>query len=257
MMTIKEIRKITGLSQAKFSEKYGIPRRTVEDWERGIFSPPAYLITLLERVVKEDFDGGMKMFKTDRVKFGMKAKAMEETAIEISRKFGSADEYRYYDDRGTLLCRGNIRAVIESVMFESRCIKEWDQLGILEAGAWEYNEDIDESEWMCRGTIDAEDVMEMIEEHKYFYEFYDKRSGEAVEHSEDDLKYVLEEWLSRGDTDTVYVRYMNAAGWVDDAFEITREDIEPKNSEFWSRRGNLKPALIKKIEDMEYKSLWK
>ena len=85
----------------------------------------------------------------------MKARAMEETAIEISRKFGPADEYRYYDNRGTLLGRGNIRAV------------------------------------------------------------------------------------------------------VDDAFEIEYSDIEPDNDEFWSRRGNPKPALIEKIEDMELMSLKK
>lgn len=256
MMTIKEIRKITGLSQAKFSEKYGIPRRTVEDWERGIFSPPAYLITLLERVVKEDFDGGMKMFKTDRVKFGMKARAMEETAIEISRKFGPAEEYRYYDNRGTLLGRGNIRAVIENMMFESRWIKEAESLGIIEAGDWEYNEDIDETEWKSRGTIDAEDVIEMIEEHKYFYEFYREHVCDVQEDFVDDLESALLR-LKSGETDRIFVRYLNAEGWVDDAFEIEYSDIEPDNDEFWSRRGNPKPALIEKIEDMELMSLKK
>lgn len=49
---IKEIRKMTGLSQAKFAEKYSIPRRTIENWESGKTSPPPYVITLLETVVK-------------------------------------------------------------------------------------------------------------------------------------------------------------------------------------------------------------
>ena len=55
-MTIKEIRALTGLSQRKFCDRYNIPRRTLEDWEAGISNPPTYVIELLERTVKEDYD---------------------------------------------------------------------------------------------------------------------------------------------------------------------------------------------------------
>jgi len=54
-MTVKEIRTLTGLSQARFAEKYGIPKRTLEKWEQGETTPPAYLVKLLERAVKEDY----------------------------------------------------------------------------------------------------------------------------------------------------------------------------------------------------------
>lgn len=54
-MTIKELRSLTGLSQKAFSDKYGIPKRTIEDWEAERRTPPEYVIKLLERVVKEDF----------------------------------------------------------------------------------------------------------------------------------------------------------------------------------------------------------
>lgn len=53
---VREIRKATGLSQVKFGQKYGIPRRTVEDWEAGVMNPPAYVIDFLERVVKDDLE---------------------------------------------------------------------------------------------------------------------------------------------------------------------------------------------------------
>lgn len=53
-MDIKEIRKITGLSQEKFSKKYNIPKRTLEDWERNIRSCPEYVKDMLERCVKMD-----------------------------------------------------------------------------------------------------------------------------------------------------------------------------------------------------------
>lgn len=64
-MTIKEIRALTGLSQVKFAEKYGIPRRSVENWELDKDKPshrecPEYVINLLENavvsgMVPEDF----------------------------------------------------------------------------------------------------------------------------------------------------------------------------------------------------------
>ena len=54
-MNIKEIRFISGLSQQAFSEKYKIPKRTIENWEGGKRNPPEYVILLLERAVKEDF----------------------------------------------------------------------------------------------------------------------------------------------------------------------------------------------------------
>ena len=43
----KELRVSTGMSQRKFAEHYGIPRRTVEDWERGINKCAPYLIELI------------------------------------------------------------------------------------------------------------------------------------------------------------------------------------------------------------------
>ena len=57
-MRFKEIRKLTGLTQSAFAEKYNIPKRTVENWEStssNARKAPEYVLDLLERVVKEDF----------------------------------------------------------------------------------------------------------------------------------------------------------------------------------------------------------
>ena len=54
-MTITEIRNITGLNKTKFAEFYKIPYRTLQDWEAGKSKPPAYVLPLLERCVREDF----------------------------------------------------------------------------------------------------------------------------------------------------------------------------------------------------------
>lgn len=56
----KIIRQMSGLTQDAFSRKYGIPKRSIENWEAtsdaAYREPPEYLLKLLERVVKEDFN---------------------------------------------------------------------------------------------------------------------------------------------------------------------------------------------------------
>lgn len=51
----KAIRAKSKLSQVKFSARYGIPRRTIENWESGDTVPPGYVLELLDRAVSEDF----------------------------------------------------------------------------------------------------------------------------------------------------------------------------------------------------------
>jgi transcriptional regulator with XRE-family HTH domain len=55
MTRIETIRKRTGLNRTKFAERYGIPLRTMEEWEAGRRIPPAYVDVLLDRAVREDF----------------------------------------------------------------------------------------------------------------------------------------------------------------------------------------------------------
>lgn len=66
-MTSKEIRAATGLTQARFSELTGIPRRTLQDWERGIRTPPPWLEKMLAAYLREhgcpsDQEGGKKVY---------------------------------------------------------------------------------------------------------------------------------------------------------------------------------------------------
>lgn len=58
---MKEIRALTGLSQVKFANKYGIPRRTYENWESGTARCPEYLINLLEFAVKSEYEKNSKI----------------------------------------------------------------------------------------------------------------------------------------------------------------------------------------------------
>lgn len=53
-MTSTEIRYIAGMSRVAFARKYGIPIRTIEDWDAGKTHPPEWVMALLERAVRED-----------------------------------------------------------------------------------------------------------------------------------------------------------------------------------------------------------
>lgn len=78
MKTIKEIREYSGLSQKKFAGKYGIPVRSIENWESGARKCPEYLTSLLERAAVEDF----KKFQVEY------AFAENVTAVEEWHKLG-------------------------------------------------------------------------------------------------------------------------------------------------------------------------
>lgn len=51
---IKKIRTGAGMSQRELSERYGIPTRTIEDWETDKRTPPTYVVNLLARAVEDD-----------------------------------------------------------------------------------------------------------------------------------------------------------------------------------------------------------
>ena len=48
---IKELRKKAGLSQSKFSAKFGIPVRTLQQWEQGISAPPEYVVRMMAYIM--------------------------------------------------------------------------------------------------------------------------------------------------------------------------------------------------------------
>lgn len=50
-MTVADLRKETKLSQRQFAELFGIPVRTLQQWEQGKSAPPAYVLSMMERLL--------------------------------------------------------------------------------------------------------------------------------------------------------------------------------------------------------------
>lgn len=54
---IRRMRQQTGLNRKQFCDKYGIPYRTMQDWEDGKSKPVEWAEKLLRRAVRDDFPG--------------------------------------------------------------------------------------------------------------------------------------------------------------------------------------------------------
>ena len=49
MKNISDLRKKAHMTQKEFSQKYDIPLRTIQKWERNGSTPPEYIIELIDR----------------------------------------------------------------------------------------------------------------------------------------------------------------------------------------------------------------
>lgn len=54
MQTIKDMRHALGMTQAEFAAALGIPRRSVQNWETGVNTPPAYVVELIQYRIAHD-----------------------------------------------------------------------------------------------------------------------------------------------------------------------------------------------------------
>lgn len=52
--TIKHLRLSAGMSQKKFGDFFGIPLRTIQNWEYEIRQCPEYLLDLIEYKLKKE-----------------------------------------------------------------------------------------------------------------------------------------------------------------------------------------------------------
>lgn len=117
-MEIKEVRKALGLSLKKFSERYKIPLRTLENWEGGQNTPPSYVLDLLEYKIKNDLiliemaNECAKDLKIDcpKIVFGMEKKTKGNLAVlvldskKIPKEIQISDNYEIIYDALFAIC---------------------------------------------------------------------------------------------------------------------------------------------------------
>lgn len=103
MLTIKEMRVRTGLSQSKFATKFCIPIKTLQAWEQGRQNPPAYVTMMMESLL-------------DMQKPAENFNPMYDSQFLIARAGDKQGESRYlvemYQDE-LIELRAEINAVLE------------------------------------------------------------------------------------------------------------------------------------------------
>ena len=110
-MKISEMRELLGVSRAEFSRQYGIPVRTLENWESGKSNCPEYVNQLLERAVREDAvkfthtNAGGRIMRTGKwvshrkpVKLGKAIKTIETSWGAMYSLHKEYDGDRYFAD---------------------------------------------------------------------------------------------------------------------------------------------------------------
>jgi len=106
---IKELRIQTGLNRKEFSEYIGIPLRTVEDWEAGRRTPPAYIPRLISYQLK--YEELMKKMEEDKVHLG--------GGMSLSNNITIITEPT-----------GKKIVLINDLRFKGKTIEEWNEIEI-------------------------------------------------------------------------------------------------------------------------------
>ena len=53
-MTIQEFIKSSGLTHKQLSDRFGIPKRTIEDWSRGARKCPDYVVNMMIEILSKE-----------------------------------------------------------------------------------------------------------------------------------------------------------------------------------------------------------
>lgn len=53
-MDIQEFIKSSGMTHKQLSERFGIPKRTIEDWSRGVRKCPEYVVNMMMELLERD-----------------------------------------------------------------------------------------------------------------------------------------------------------------------------------------------------------
>lgn len=89
-MNIKQLREVTGLTQKKFSERFKIPLRTVQNWESGTNAPADYIPRLIEMVMI--LENEIEQLRGGQLSFGAKEDPQQKQPQEKEKSTDTVQE---------------------------------------------------------------------------------------------------------------------------------------------------------------------
>jgi len=131
-VNIKELRTTTGMTQQEFADYFGIPKRTIENWEGGKRTPPEYVTKLIEyKLIKEGlmlshkeiYNLNMKMIPAKFVPYLQKSEFVKNMEYIGSVKHGTATLKKYRLTVKEMVYTNKIRPEKEITVFAGDHIK--------------------------------------------------------------------------------------------------------------------------------------
>lgn len=105
------IRRKTGLPQYKFASKYGIPKRSYQNWENGTTECPDYVMKLLEGAVNYD----ILKSQIDEIIKGKGDDSMDNTLLGIFER--TINNCKFYEKEGKTNSLLNEIGVLRGIMY--------------------------------------------------------------------------------------------------------------------------------------------
>lgn len=84
-MNIQEFIKTSGMTHKQLSERFGIPKRTIEDWSRGVRKCPEYVVEMMKEILK------MKKYQVNFTDYDTGAESAIDTIVKPEGY--TADQY--------------------------------------------------------------------------------------------------------------------------------------------------------------------
>lgn len=140
-MDIRSMRKKLGMSVPAFSKRYGIPVRTLENWDSGIRKPPEYVFEMLEKKVIQDItilDTAEKCAESlniecPTISFGLEGRTASNIAATVLDFDNNIKEIKLINDYNNILdallavCH-ELRHIYQSV-YDNHIFDEYIELG--------------------------------------------------------------------------------------------------------------------------------
>lgn len=106
---MKKFRNKTKMSQSQFAEYFGIPVRSLQEWEQGRKKPPSYLLNLLKRIWILEKRRTINMTRQDEIEILISDRCTKIEAIallknhtiifeDINDFLNDANQYKEDDD---------------------------------------------------------------------------------------------------------------------------------------------------------------
>lgn len=129
MNEIKRLRTQTGLTQAAFARKLGIPVRTIQKWEIGQSSPPVYVINMIQTQLE-----GYSMINMETVSFistlnELAAKTNTKNDMPWIRPFSECtsknqNDCLFYDEKEPIYDNDDNESVSYNIVL-NKCVDEY------------------------------------------------------------------------------------------------------------------------------------